>query len=386
MTGIFFIFLLVLYSCAPFFLFLFHFFIFIFVFVFCSLVGMQRCRVFFFTYIGSPARFRGSGNEISASFVLTRTVDGGPMKIHCIPGYISALYLVEYPEQGKLLLLDSGFPSDLERVRFYVEEVMAAGKFKKQRISERLRLVVSTHSHIDHAGASKGYERCGIPVACPSGMEKCYRGVKGRIAQIYEAHLSQLVAARLGRKVREGSFLFSKGLLGPYWQMPVGALRLDDGTPLPLGFHDWVAIKCPGHTSHMVCLYHSYSRIFYVSDMFVAIKKGFFPPLPIDFDWAYTRTLHRLRGLPTRCALLPHGGIIDVGDRCGSWNALIDEIVLHYELKAKRNSRFERARCLIAASSHLLQGEDLSPDVFPRGPLPVPPEGHEPPHLHIMDS
>ncbi|RNF15493.1 putative metallo-beta-lactamase superfamily [Trypanosoma conorhini] len=346
---------------------------------------MQRGRAFLFTYAGSPARFRGSGNEMSASFVWTRSVGGEPMKIHCIPGYVSALYLVEYPEQGRVLLLDSGFPSDLERVRFYVEEVMGAGAPTKRRMSESVRLVVATHSHVDHAGASKGYEDCGIPVAYPSGMENCYSGLKGRVAQMFESSLSQFVAGRLGRSVRERSFLFSGGLLGPFWQMPTGALRLDDATPLPLGFHDWVAIRCPGHTAHMVCLYHPYSRIFYASDMFVSIRRRFFPPLPLDFEWAYNRTLHRLRRLPTRCALLAHGGIIDVEDRCVSWNALIDEVVHNCEPTARESPRFERLRRLIAASSSVLLGEELSPDTLPRGPLPLPREGQEPPHLHVID-
>ncbi|KEG13037.1 metallo-beta-lactamase superfamily [Trypanosoma grayi] len=347
---------------------------------------MRPCLGLLFRYIGSPARFRGSGKDVSASFVLTRTLGSEPMKIHCIPGYISALYLVEYPEREEILLLDSGFPSDLERVRFYIEEVLSDGKSAPKRMVERLRLVVATHSHIDHAGASKGYEQCGIPVAYARGMEESYHNPRGHTKQLVETCLTQFMAGRLGRDKYENPFVFSNGLLGPYWQMPTGPLRLDDGTPLPSGFNDWVGIKCPGHTSHMICLYHPYTQIFYAADMFVGIRKGFFPPVPIDSPRAYNYSLHRLRGLPTRCVLLAHGGIIDVNDRCGSWDAFLDDVVHNGRSSATECSRFTAVSCLKRMRSVFTDHKASPQDIFPLGSLPLPKEVAELPPLHIIDS
>lgn len=348
---------------------------------------MQHCRCCFFKYIGSPVQFRGLGNEISSSFVLTRTVGDRPMKIHCLPGYISALYLVEYPEEGRMLLLDSGFPSDLERVRFYIEEVMAAGKgAARQSMAERLQLVVATHSHVDHMGASLGYERCGIPVAVAKGVDKSYVGLGGRIAQLSEILFSYIMASRMGRKVCESPFVFSKSVWGPYWQAPAKPLRLENAAPLPLGFSDWVAVKCPGHTSHMVCLYHPHSQIFYMADMFVGLKKGFYPPLLIGDAQAYRRTLHRLRGLPTRCALLAHGGIVDVRDRCGSWGALIDEVAEQHASSAMSGASLRAAQSFETVKNLFFNDEDASLDVLSCEHFLVEQERSELPELHILDS
>ncbi|RNF12732.1 putative metallo-beta-lactamase superfamily [Trypanosoma rangeli] len=109
----------------------------------------------------------------------------------------------------------------------------------------------------------------------------------------------------------------------------------------------------------MVCLCHLYSRIFDVSDMFVSIRGIFFLQLPHDFEWAYNRTLHRLRSLSTHCALLAHERSMDVEERCGSWNALVDKVVHHFESPAKKNFRLECVRCLITARRSVFLGGDL---------------------------
>ncbi|ORC90995.1 metallo-beta-lactamase superfamily [Trypanosoma theileri] len=348
---------------------------------------MRFCRLGLFKYIGSPAQFRGSGDAISASFVLTYTVGGEPMKVHCIPGYISALYLIEYPKKEKMLLLDTGFPSDLERIRFYVEEVMNSDKVGKQRMEDKIQLAVCTHSHVDHAGASIGYERCGIPVAHPLNINEYYKGMKSSFRQLVEISLTFFAAGRLGRKKHENAFLFSKGLLGPYWQMPSKGPKLDDGTPLPYGFDDWVAIRCPGHTSHMICLYHPHSQLFYISDMFVQTKKGFFPPFTVDSTLAYNRSLHRLRGLPVRCALLAHFGIIDVDDKCGSWNGLIDDVVYNFTSPTSNGSHFSTISSM-KKMVHTFTSEKVSPDVIiPSNSFPFKVEdGTDLPPLYIMNK
>ncbi|KAH9579781.1 Metallo-beta-lactamase [Trypanosoma melophagium] len=348
---------------------------------------MRFCRVRLFKYIGSPAQFRGSGDAISASFVLTRTVGGEPMKVHCISGYMSALYLIEYPKEEKMLLLDTGFPTDLERIRFYVEEVMNSDKVGKQRMEDKIHLAVSTHSHIDHAGASIGFERCGIPVAHPLDISEYYKGIKGSLRQLAEVSFVSFAAGRLGRQRYENVFLFSKGLLGPYWQMPSKGPKLNDGTPLPYGFDDWLAIRCPGHTSHMICLYHPYSQLFYTSDMFVLIKKGVFPPFTVNSTLAYNRTLHRLRGLPVRCALLAHGGIIDVDDKCGSWNGLLDDVVHNFRSPTSSTSRSSIVSSMKKIIHNFSSEEVCLDEKIPSNSFPFKMENDpDLPPLHIMNK
>lgn len=292
-----------------------------------SALFFPRCPQF--TFIGSPAKLRGPGHEISASYVLTSTYNDEQVKIHCVPGYISQLYLVEYPVRKHFMLLDCGCPSDYERIKFYIEDVLSKERGVQLTIRANLRLVVSSHCHIDHCGAAMGYHAENVPLVRPTHMETSYQGVQRRVNQWFECFIVMFVALRMGRRP-ENTFWYSQSLVGPFFPLPPPAREVGHGDSLPFGFEDWVAVKVPGHTTHMIGLYHTPSRIFYAADTVVKLRKGLFSPNPIDFPWAYMNTVERLRKLDVGYLLMAHGGIVDIADQYGSWNTALKSVIEHY--------------------------------------------------------
>lgn len=311
-----------------------------------------------FQFCGEPARFRGVGHHITASCLSTASNSRmEPMYIHCLPGYVSTLFLIEYPERSEFLLLDCGSPSDVHRVRYYMERVLFSSPLK---LNEHLKLATISHSHIDHSGGAGQLYEEGIPVAWPSCMEGAYDGLCGRIHQLVESMVILYMGLRMGRRVLENPFSSAVSFFGPYWRFPpplsisvstssssfsplsdpqedrdyltrqsligqgssskqcgtgrslVGGGTLKDMDCLPAGFLDWRVVQLSGHVSHMVGFYHFFSRTFYVADLFVQLKGRYFPPFRIDFPDAYRETLLRVRSLDVRCILLPHGGIVNL--------------------------------------------------------------------------
>ncbi|CAD2218228.1 metallo-beta-lactamase superfamily [Angomonas deanei] len=329
-------------------------------------------------FIGRPARFTGPGHEISVSYVKAADAKGEPMNVHCLPGYVSTMYLVEYVKRNQLLLLDCGSPSDVRRVKFYVEDVMNEGRQDKLTLANSLKLAVTTHCHFDHSGGSEGYLRLGVPMAVPTDLECSYVTVTSRIQQFMEINFFALIAHRMGRR-REDPFVFSKGLLGPHWTWsPKTSLVLGDGQSLPHGFEDWVAVKIPGHTSHMIGLFHSPTGIFYASDFTVKLKRGFFAPRPVNYLWAYQHTWKRLRGLQVSCLLLPHGGIVDVAKEHGSWEAILDEIERHMSKDTNSATAGKEASYQVNWGQLFgklldipgVEKRDFTPEALDNGPVP----------------
>ena len=184
-----------------------------------------------------------------------------------------------------------------------------------------------------------------------------------RLQEFIDYGLAMVVARRLGRSF-ESVFIPLNGTLTPAGSRPLRSL--DDNTAVPF-FSDWTSIKIPGHTGHMIGTYHAHSQVFYAADLLVASNAGhrFLPPMPIDIDFAYDHTIHRLRHLPVRYALLAHGGAVNVDD-FGGWNAILDEVMRH-------RSKPPHPKMVFAAK--LFSGFSSEPrmftrDMLPRGPLP----------------
>lgn len=303
-----------------------------------------------FQFCGTPAKFRGPGHHITASCLLTAANPRmEKMLIHCIPGYVSTMFLIEYPEHSNFLLLDCGSPTDVHRIRFYMERVLLSSS--PLELKKNLRLATISHCHIDHSGGAGQLYEEGVPVAWPSSMEGTYDGFCGRVHQLVEAIVISRLGSLMGRKVVENPFLSSAGFFGPYWAFPpflsaststsksrllrrneihpnmqvndyprakkvnqrscLGGGTLKDIEHLPGEFSDWWVVQLAGHVSHMVGFYHVFSRTFYAADLLVLIKGAFFPPFRVDIPNAYRETLLRVRSLEVRCLLLPHGGIVD---------------------------------------------------------------------------
>lgn len=308
------------------------------------------------------------------------------MTIHCLPGYVSTMFLVQYPARGHLLLLDCGSPSDIHRVQYYIEKVLSSNKecgVHDQNASEwegdagdsagvgssppssslssgstppftveqHLKLAAISHCHIDHSGGASSYSQRGVPVVWPAGIEESYAGICGRWLQLLEARVIGHMSRRMGREVVENPFESSTGLLGPYWTFPADTHvgTLEDGDPLPCGFEDWQAIHIPGHVSHMVGFYHSLSRVFYAADLLVKIKNGFFPPFRLDMEAIYRATLIRIRNLEVRCLLLPHGGIVDLSETGASsssqmtWAEIVDDLLCKLEERQRNEGKMHAA-------------------------------------------
>jgi glyoxylase-like metal-dependent hydrolase (beta-lactamase superfamily II) len=289
------------------------------------------------------------------------------MIIHSISGYISTLHLVQYPERECCLLLDTGMPSDFYRVRFYVENVVFPGR----KMEDVLTLVVSTHCHIDHIGAGYHFGKK-VPVVTTKNWERYYAGWKGRMQYEFDRILSLTVAWRLGRR-HESVFLPRDAALTPPGQASLP--QLDEGHAVPF-FEDWVAIKCPGHTGHMIMLYHPVTQILYAADFFILHRKEFRAPIPVDIEYAYNHTIHRLRKLDVRYVLLAHQGVVNVEELAGGWNFVLDEVVRH--LRKEKSLRITEQLIKLAI------GWTQEPRVFTRAELPhnpLPSSPHDPPEI-----
>mmetsp|Transcript_115327 Transcript_115327/g.200811 ORF Transcript_115327/g.200811 Transcript_115327/m.200811 type:complete len:302 (-) Transcript_115327:123-1028(-) len=229
--------------------------------------------------------------------------------IHSIQGFVSTIFLVEYPH--KLLLLDSGCASDVARVKSFITE-------RLKRPMADLRLVVVTHCHPDHQGGAHLYSKDhGIKIAAPSNINTWYDGILGVVQHRLDISLGYYVKA-----CQRFGFLMALPLLPmlfmaawlPYWSYYPRCLRFDhplhDGQTLP-GFDEWNVIAIPGHTSHMVSLYHKPSKTLYTSDLMVQPKPGgkFRMPLPVNFPSLMHTTLSWLqREVLVETLLLAHGG------------------------------------------------------------------------------
>lgn len=328
-----------------------------------------------FRFAGSPVQMMGRGNDISVTTLLAPSTTQGKMRIHCLSGYISTLFLCEYCDHGgELLLLDTGMPRDIDRVRFFVEEVLGK-EYKNEghpcKMEAALKTVLSSHCHVDHVGAAWAYNDLGIDTAVADGFEAYYAGVGGRMQQAIDAGLSLLFAHRLGRALENPlQPLIAKRELNPH-------LRLRDGSAVP-NFPDWVAIACPGHTCHMNMFYHPELEVLYGADFFVAHKNEFRAPVPVDVDFAYDHTLHRLSKLPVRYVLLAHGGIVDCED-VGGWTSILSDVGAHRQ-KEDRNATLKLIRRFLIGYSPEPKGFDRGR--LPRGPLPTTFEN--PPPLYVL--
>lgn len=342
-----------------------------------------------FRFAGHPAKYQGPGHILSSTCVATKADGGEPLRLHSIPGYASALHIVQYSQRRQFLLLDCGSPTDAPRVKFFIEHVLSERDGVAYRLPEHLKLAVASHCHIDHCGAVRAYEELGISIAEPAYMDVAYKGWGGRVTQLMEAGMLLYIGQRGGRGP-EDPFNHSQGLLGPYWRYTTAHPHvLHDGSPLPLGFDDWVAVHIPGHTDHMIGLYHRPSRTFYAADLMVRLRKGFFSPQPVHYEWAYLHTIDRLRSLDVACLLLAHGGAVDVAAQCGSWNALLDEVVRRHGEREKRTIVSERKFltafqiAFAATARRMLTSKRLfAPTDLPTQPLP---QAAMPPHAFTFE-
>lgn len=213
------------------------------------------------------------------------------IRIHSIPAYISTLFLAEY--ENALLLLDAGCKCDVRRVTSFIKNNL------KRPISD-LKLVVSSHTHPDHAGGIRTFrKRYGIPVAGPHNLNDWYAGIGGGIQHKIDTVLGYWVASIYNRK-------FEDMIYGSSYELD---FKMKNGMKLPF-FSDWTVYETPGHTSHDIVVYNRKEKILYVGDLCLMVNGKFIPPFPVSYPDVMLKSLKKIESFHAEKVLFAHGGFL----------------------------------------------------------------------------
>jgi len=172
---------------------------------------------------------------------------------------------------------------------------------------ERVRHVIPTHVHLDHAG--------GAGALMPHFPEAVLRiHPRGARHMIDPARLIASARAVYG----DEAFAALYGEI-----LPVDARRveaLQNKGVLSIGDRDLEVLHTPGHADHHLCLFDRRSRGWFSGDMFgVSYANQRFPngsfvmpaTTPTQFDPAtYQRSVHQLAEIEPRCFYLTHFGAL----------------------------------------------------------------------------
>jgi glyoxylase-like metal-dependent hydrolase (beta-lactamase superfamily II) len=226
-----------------------------------------------------------------------------------IQGYISNIYLVEYP--ASILLLDSGSISDVKAIQSYCENICG-------RPMSDISLCVVSHMHPDHAGgAALLRKKFGIPIAAFHTADKWYAGITGFIQHTLDCRMEQFVSKTIGKKKKP--VYFARKLHPDY--------PLVNGGPLPV-FGDWKMIHIPGHTLHDIAIYNSQEKILHTGDAILTVNGRFRLPIPVFFKGTMRASYAKLSCLDVEIILPGHGDIINTDDPAGLFahmSGLLDE-------------------------------------------------------------
>ena len=251
------------------------------------------------------------------------------MIIHNFPGKITTLYAVQYPS-GSVMLLDSGYACDKDAA---VQHLKALG------ISETsVKFVVASHAHPDHAGGASFWQRSGARVAAPQGTNLWYTGIFGwmqhRVDMGLVFYVEDVATRSVWRKIRlvmrelvspSATVYFPRHIdydvtipvpspVAPDEELSVLVPLVGSGSEDEATFpelNEWFCVPVPGHTDHMVALWHPLSRTLYAADTLLHgahRPKDLQAPVTIDFADLYIQSVERLARLPVCNLLLAHGG------------------------------------------------------------------------------
>lgn len=230
-------------------------------------------------------------------------------KLHRFNGYISNLYIAEYKD--KLLLLDSGCKSDVDRIRLFCEQ-------KLNRSVKDIKMAIVTHNHPDHSGGANLLRRLyNIPIAAGAGTDLWYKGFSGFIQHKIDCILAHIV--RNANKKRIQAVVF-KRFVKP-------DIILNDQESLP-GFPDWQVIHVPGHTLHDIVLFNKKEGLLYSSDLIINVHNRYNLPIPVFFPHTMKRSFQKLMGLPIDTILPAHGDAIETEDADKEFAKMIDILEL----------------------------------------------------------
>lgn len=247
------------------------------------------------------------------------------MILHEFQGQINTLYCAVYDDGESLraLLLDCGCAADFEVVNSFLASNYGRRKFD-------VIIVATTHAHPDHFGSAFKWKELGFTVCGPRGINDWYEGPFGNAQHRIDIGLTRFVSESMNKSASIWEAVVEMMRPSPQFAFP-RRLTLDVEVPLadalapevdlaarhPLHpmFVDWKAIAVPGHTSHMMALWHEPSSTLYAADTIVHLPGkhgGFQPPLALDFPRLHVASLERLAKLPVKRLLLAHGGSFNV--------------------------------------------------------------------------
>ena len=200
---------------------------------------------------------------------------------------------------GEGALVDCGAKNGIPAI---LEAVAAAGL-----TPERLRWIVATHAHMDHAGAAGellGHFPEAILAAHPSALrhlinpadklEAAVRALYG--GKFYDEHYGEIIPAAAER-----------------------THALEHDSEIRLGGRRLAMLHTPGHAWHHLIVYEKSERMFYAGDSygtcFAKNKSGTPMPMPVmppnQFDPEAMRdSLMRIKSLKAETAALSHFGTI----------------------------------------------------------------------------
>ena len=215
--------------------------------------------------------------------------------------------------------MDGCTKADVPNVINFIEKKLSYNK-------SDLKLVLSTHSHPDHAGGLHSFRKLGIPIAGPNNIGIEYSGFGGAINYLIDILLSYLVAFNKKKSVK--NIFFNPKIKLDY--------VLEENSPIP-EFEGWVAIEAPGHTNRDLTIFHKKTRTAYVADNFVGSAKSVYRPYPITSPKKYKATLKKYKQLGIENFLLAHSGLRKV----------THEEIDHLIYTAPRNPRVHKNTIMI---------------------------------------
>lgn len=220
------------------------------------------------------------------------------MKIHQINGFIQSMFLVE--DQHGLLLLDGGTRADVKVVKNFIEK-----KLKRNFLD--LKLVIITHAHPDHSGGAAFYQKLGVKIAAPEGINQWYGGFFGLCTYWIDILLTYLVATR-----KRGKTKIFKNIFFPRKIKIDYPLRDLDLIP---GFERWSVLAASGHTSYDISIYLKEAATAYVADNILTSKGKIFSPYPIFEPQSYKKTLQKYIDLDIKHFLMAHYGKMNIEEK-----------------------------------------------------------------------
>ncbi len=188
--------------------------------------------------------------------------------IHTFPGRAGCVYLAQ--SNNGFFLVDTGFPTDMERLITWLKDNLNAGP-------DVVKLVVLTHSHFDHTSGVDIIARAsGAGIAAHVNARPYLTGQKAMpmtsLRSYYEFlvflcrnNLPRMKTSEYGKMPWSGVPGFRRAIKSEiaYW--------LEDGQALP-GFPAWTVLHTPGHTDNDICLYNAAEKIMFTGDAVINDK------------------------------------------------------------------------------------------------------------------